>query len=142
VVTCSKELRFNTPDADAATIVGIEYQEHQVLVAQRKEVINSLPDGNNEANIANIDREFAEKQQSMATVLLNKIVLLRDAVRVMGVHFHGTIRVYSVEISEGSGSTLVILNGIPLDHEHRPLREDLVDFAVTKETYVLYTQQK
>jgi hypothetical protein len=140
VVTCLKEIRFNAPDASASTIVGIEYQEHQILAAERKEVINSLPDGNNEASIANIDREFAQKQQSAATVLLNKVVFLRDAVRVTGVHFSGTIRVYSVEVSEGSGSsTLVILNGMPLDHEHRPLREDLIDLAIIKETYILYT---
>jgi hypothetical protein len=140
VIPCSKEICFDTPNADAATIVGIEYQEHKTLAAQRKEVISSLPDGNNEDIITNINREFSEKQQSGATVLLNKIVLLRDAVRVTGVHFEGTIRVYSVEVSECNGSTLVILNGMPLDGAGKPLRDDLIDLAITQETYVLYTR--
>jgi hypothetical protein len=140
VITCSKELRAKTQAPDIKTIVGIEYQKHLILAAEKKEVINSLADGNNVAIIDNINREFAEKQQSEATVLLNKPILLHRAVHATGLRFDGILRVDSVGISEGIGSTLVILNGIPLDLKGKRLQDNAIDIAIIEETYVLYTQ--
>lgn len=144
MVAYSKNVHLTTPQAvhphTEKTIVCVEYEAHRILAAQRKEVINSLPDGNNEAIIANINREFAEKQQSEATVLLNKTAFLRDAVRATGICFHTPFKTYSVEVSESDGSTLVILNGIPLDLQGKATQDDAIDLAITKETYVLYTR--
>lgn len=148
MLASSKDTHSKTPQTGAlpensdeppSAIIAIEYKEHQVLLAQKKEVITSLPDGNNEEIIVNINHEFAEKQQAEAMVLLKKTMLIRDGVRVTGIPFHGTFKVYVVEVSYES-SALVILTGMPLDQRNKPQREDLIDIAITEETYILYTQ--
>jgi hypothetical protein len=149
VFASSKDIHLETPQEGAvpadgsdipSAIIATEYKKHQLLFAQRKEVITSLPDRNNEEIIANIDQEFANKQHLSAVVLLDKIIFLRDAVYATGFNFHGIFRVDSVEVSEGGSSALVIISGTPLDHKNNPLLDDPIDLAITNETYILYTQ--
>lgn len=138
--TTPKEIGDSISDtAPVGTITGIEYNEHQILAAERSDVISSLPDGNNEKFIANINDDFAKKQMKAATVFLGKIVFLRDAVYAAGAHFDGPMDVNFLEISDDGGSTLLIIGGILLDAAHKPFHNTATKLAITKETYILYT---
>lgn len=147
MVSCSDNQHPTTPQVgvtgahdDNANIITScdEYRVHQLLATEKMEVIDSLPDGNNELALAKINGEFAEKQLDAALVLLNNITLLRDGILASGVPFNGRLRVSSVEMSEGDGSTLVILGGTPLDQENKPLQHNPIELAVTRETFVFY----
>lgn len=116
----------------------IEYRGHQLLAAEKREVLNFLPDGNNEVSISKINDEFAERQQADATVLLSKTAFLRDGILASGIPFDGRLRISSIKMSECGGSTLVILDGIPLDQKNKPLHDTPIELAVTNETYILY----
>jgi len=118
----------------------IKYQEHQIIAAARKQVLDSLPDGNNEVSIAIINDEFSKKQQASAAMLLNTVAFLRDGILASGIPFDGKLRISSIKVADDGGSTLVILSGIPLGHENKPLQSTPIELAVTNETYILYAQ--
>lgn len=150
MVPCLNNQHLATPQVgvmgahnkDAGTIINdcIKYQKHQFLTAERKKILDSLPDGNNETSIAQINDEFAKRQQVSAAVLLNKTIYFCDGFLASGIPFDGKVWVSSVEMSEGSGSTLVILGATPLDEGDKPLQGNLIELAVTNETYILYVQ--
>lgn len=117
---------------------GTPYDAHKRIDAEKNEVILTLSDGDNEATVATINREFAERQRNEAMILIEKKILLHGAVRGTGALFEELFFVTGVEASDGYGTTLFILRGTAF----YPMGESgtLIELAVTNETIIHYSE--
>jgi hypothetical protein len=123
-------------NARANEIFAEEYLKHRTIEKERQRTAPYK-----KGRVRAIHARFMQQQHNEATVLREKIIFARSAVRVSGFPFSGAFRVDTIRqtpIDDSDTSlTLLILSGTPLNSKREAV-EGSIEIGVTFDTHITY----